>query len=191
MKPVDAKNESLRPVKVDFEALETAFEDVGLDHGHFLDLETGEVIMVTDETKDMLEEICDEALQDDSDSMAILDAIEASELHEWQKEALREADSVEQGLGVRYIPVPGGDSDEGFRDMEAFADTVSSQQFADLLRNALEGSGPFRRFKDTLQVDEKERRRWFEFKQQRLRERITDWLETEGYLALPLSENLP
>ena len=185
-----AANEALRPVKVDFEALEMAFEDEGLEHANFLDLETGEVIMVTDETKLMLEEICEEAVEDDSEPEAVLDAIEASDAHEWQKDALRDAEAVERGLGTRYLRVPDNDSDEGFRDMEAFAETVTDKNFADRLWSSLGGKGSFRRFKDTLHDDGDELRRWYEFKQARLRERISDWLETEGFRPVPLSDSL-
>src|SRR5688572_29698175 len=114
---MNAQNETLRPVRVDFEALETAFEDDGMEHANFLDLETGEVVLVTDEMKQMLEEICEEALEDYSDSDAVLDAIEASDVPEWQKEALRDAEAVERSLGSRYLRVPDSDSDEGYRDM--------------------------------------------------------------------------
>src|SRR5687767_3392991 len=185
-----AQDESLRPVKVDFEALEMAFEDDGMEHANFLDLETGEVILVTDEMKQMLEEICEEAVEDDSDSDAVLDAIEASDVPEWQKESMRDAEAVERGLGTRYLRVPDNDSDEGFHDMEAFVETVQDRSLAERLSNSLGGRGSFRRFKDTLHDDSEELQRWYSFKQQRLRERITDWLETEGIRAVPLAEIL-
>ena len=185
---MSAQNESLRPVKVDFEALEMAFEDDGMEHANFLDLETGEVILVTDEMKQMLEEICEEAVEDDSDSDAVLDAIEASDVPEWQKESMRDAEAVERGLGTRYLRVPDNESDEGFHDMEAFVETVPDPEFADSLLNSLGGRGSFRRFKDALHGDAEELKRWYDFKQQRVRERITDWLESEGIQAVPLAE---
>jgi hypothetical protein len=42
------------------------------------------------------------------------------------------------------------------------------------------GKGAFRNFKNVLLDHPKERELWFQFRDQRLHQRIFDWLETEG-----------
>ena len=42
------------------------------------------------------------------------------------------------------------------------------------------GRGAFRHFKDVLLDYPDERERWFKFKNARVRERILEWLESEG-----------
>jgi hypothetical protein len=41
----------MKKLKVDWIELEVAFEDNSWEHSHFLDLETGEVLLVSDEDR--------------------------------------------------------------------------------------------------------------------------------------------
>jgi hypothetical protein len=47
------------------------------------------------------------------------------------------------------------------------------------LWRSIQGSRPFRRFKDTLLDYPQERERWFEFEAQQGRRRALEWLEDE------------
>jgi hypothetical protein len=93
---------------------------------------------------------------------------------------LLEAAQVEAGYGARYIAVPQADSSEGYRDMEAFIIAVRDERLQDRLWRAISGRGAFRYFKDVLDDYPRERERWFEFEESRLRQRVLDWLESEG-----------
>jgi hypothetical protein len=79
----------------------------------------------------------------------------------------------------KYLRVPAADSHEGYRDMEDFARTVKDVSLAGKLAVALDGRGAFRRFKNVLLDCPEERQRWFEFKDGRTKERVTEWLESE------------
>jgi hypothetical protein len=46
------------------------------------------------------------------------------------------------------------------------------------------GRGAFRYFKDVLLDYPAERERWFQFKRERLQQRILDWLEAHGITPL-------
>jgi hypothetical protein len=96
------------------------------------------------------------------------------------KNALLEADQIEAGYGTRYLCVPQGDSHEGYLDMEAFITTIQNERLQDRLWQAISGRGAFRYFKDVLADYPRERERWFEFKDARLRQRILDWLASQG-----------
>jgi hypothetical protein len=91
-----------------------------------------------------------------------------------------EADQVEAQYGSRYIGVPQADSHEGYRDMEDFIVTVEDERLQDQLWRAISGRGAFRYFKDVLHDHFHERERWFAFKDARLKQRVLDWLESEG-----------
>jgi uncharacterized protein UPF0158 len=80
----------------------------------------------------------------------------------------------------RYVPVPPADSREGYREMEEFAATVEVDRLRELLAVALGGKGAFRRFKDVLGGFPDERRRWFEFHDERLRRRASERLDSLG-----------
>lgn len=80
----------------------------------------------------------------------------------------------------RYERIPGAESHEGYEDMEDFIATVKDEHLAELLEVAINGRGAFRRFKDVLLRYPEERERWFQFKDERMRERALEWLDDIG-----------
>lgn len=63
----------------------------------------------------------------------------------------------------RYLRIEPIESDESFRIMEDFVETVQDAQAAARLNRALGGRKPFRRFKDVLLDFPHLREAWFEF----------------------------
>ncbi len=68
--------------------------------------------------------------------------------------------------------------------MEAFIETVQSARVQEVLTVAIDGRGAFGRFKNALLRYPDERERWFAFKQDRVRERVLEWLADEGIEAV-------
>ncbi len=172
-----------RKLKVDLAELEFTFETASGEMAYYLDLETGQVIAISDEIRRELDAIYEAARDDDAQDVsptALADAFQQHSVPERRQEALREAEQVEAGYSTRYVGVPEADSREGYRDMEAFIDTVKSKRLQDRLWRAMSGQGAFRYFKDVLLDDPSERERWFQFKHARVRERILEWLASEG-----------
>ncbi len=170
-----------RRLKIDMGELAAAFNQWGMELSRFLDLETGEILLIQGEEMRFLEglyEEYDEALQAGQDMSEMIEALEG--VPDWQKEVLRDADRVEAGFGKRYICVPEADSSEGYGDMQAFIWTVQNPRLQNQLERAISGRGAFRRFKDVLLDYPAERERWFAFQEARLRERVLDWLDAEG-----------
>ena len=94
-------------------------------------------------------------------------------------------DKVEEGFGERYINIPNAESYEGYQDMEDFIWTVKEVKLGEKLYNAIAKKGAFRRFKDVLNSYPKERERWFKFKDEKVMERVNEWLEEEGIEIIP------
>ncbi len=69
--------------------------------------------------------------------------------------------------------------------MEDFIETVKGVKLKEKLYNALTGKGAFRRFKDVLNSYPKERERWFKFKDEKVIERVNEWLKEEGIEIVP------
>jgi hypothetical protein len=84
-------------------------------------------------------------------------------------------DELDKFSDEKYIALPIVHSNEGFRDMEAFIETVKDSRLRNRLENALSQKRPFRRFKDVLTGFELER--WYKFQAARNRERALEWLE--------------
>ena len=102
-----------------------------------------------------------------------------------QKEKEEIDDIVDEGLGERYINIPNAESYEGYLDMEDFIETVKNVEIKEKLYDAIARKGAFRRFKDVLNSYPKERERWFRFKDEKLMERVNEWLEDEGIEIIP------
>lgn len=94
-------------------------------------------------------------------------------------------DKVDEGLGERYIAIPNSDSHADYQDMEDFIETVNEMNLKEKLIIAISGKGAFRRFKDVLTSYPKERDRWFKFKDEKVIERVNEWLEEEGIEIIP------
>ncbi len=171
-----------RSLKIDLNELSLAF-DSGLEEAsYYLDRETGALLLITDESRHLLEKLWDQlALEEEASLETVLTAIQDLDIPDWQKQEMCDVASVEMDFdGSRYLPVPPQDSREGYRDMEAFIETVTDEHVAELLEVAIDGPGAFRRFKDVLARYPQERERWFRFKEERLRQRVLDWLADKG-----------
>jgi hypothetical protein len=92
-------------------------------------------------------------------------------------------DDLDKFQDEKYIALPIVDSHEGYRDMEAFIETVKDSSLRNRLENALNQRRPFRRFKDVL-MGSAEEERWFKFQTARNRERALEWLEENNLEAV-------
>lgn len=160
-----------------------AFEMGGDMLEQFLDLETGEIIPITEEIRHemrAIEEDLPQHLEGDELRAAIIEAVENRGVPEWMDEQLVEALQIEGALGTRFIEIPIPDSRNGYQDMQLFIETVEDPSLQERLWSAIDGRGAFRRFKDVLLGYPEERERWFAFRNDRVLERVLEWLEDEG-----------
>ena len=152
----------MKRLKVDMLGLMAAFEDASWEMNYYLDLESGEVVMLT------------------SEELGYVDEPPDWPLSEWEQEMVKQAEEIWLDDGKRYLDVPKADSREGYGDMEDFIATVEDVHVRELLWGAIQGRGAFRRFKDVLYDYPRERKRWFNFGTGQVRRRVLDWLESEG-----------
>jgi hypothetical protein len=75
-----------------------------------------------------------------------------------------------------YLRIEPVSSREQYRWMERFIPMVEDKPLSDLLTQAIDGKGAFRRFKDVLMSHGAERERWFAFRSERLRVFMEAWL---------------
>jgi len=134
-------------LKIDLDELCFVMEDSSYEHNYYLDLKTGEILLISEYMDD--EEI----------------------------EKLR--DKIDENRDL-YERVPKAEPHEGYQDMEDFIATVEDKHVAELLEVAIDGKGAFRRFKDVLVRYPEERERWFRFKDERMEEKASEWLNDIG-----------
>lgn len=174
----------MRKLKVDLGDLEIAFM-TSLESGmeYYLDLESGKVLMITEDDRRASDEFFEEigAEADESELDAKFEEwLEDYHCQDWQEDTIRDAVLIERGGAKRFINTPHQDSRDGYSDMADFAETVTDEHLQELLAVALHGKGAFRRFKDVLYDHPDEQKRFFEFSDQRLKERMVEWLKDEG-----------
>ncbi len=73
-------------------------------------------------------------------------------------------------------------SRQGYQDLVDFIELVPASQLKESLKQAVEGKGAFRRFKDVLLSYPDERKQWFDFSTERDERRIREWLGENGLL---------
>jgi hypothetical protein len=146
---------------------------------------------MTDEKKDSTRklEISWEALEDAFENNA---PEVHSYLHLATGEVLRVVDGVADpamhqriASDAGYLRVDPVSSREQYRWMERFIATVTEPDLRGRLVAAIDGKGAFRRFKDVLMAFPAERERWFEFRTERLRTCMEQWLEAHNIQAVP------
>lgn len=136
--------EKKKTLKIGLDELYDAMENSSYEVEYYLDLETGEILFVSEGMDD--------------------------------EETGKLKNQIEEELG-RYELIPKAESYEGYRDMQAFIATVEDDHLSELLEVAINGKGAFRRFKDVLLNYPEERERWFQFKDDRMKERALEWLD--------------
>jgi len=120
---------------------------------------------------------------------ALEDAFEnnAPEVHSYLHLATGEVLRVVDGIAdpemhsriasdATYLRIEPVSSREQYRWMERFIPMVEDKPLSDLLVQAIDGKGAFRRFKDVLMSHGAERERWFAFRSERLRVFMEAWL---------------
>jgi len=168
-----------RQVKVDMNELDTALNWSMPEWNHYLDLETGKVVGIDDETRRMLEDLIEEMYDEEGNQLLALEELlqQRKDIQDWQKEVLLEADRVDREYGRRYISVEPDDPYQGYNDMEHFIATLDDDDLQDRLWRAIHGRGAFRRFKDLVARHPKVEEQWYAYQDARARARLLRWLD--------------
>jgi hypothetical protein len=175
----------MRQLKIDFSELELAFESGGDMLSFYLDLETGEIISVSEEDQSLMTSITRSYTDEQTKVIDWEKAFQEEGIADWLQEELQKAAQVEADTNNRFLAIPTESSREGYREMEDFIATVSDPRLQERLGGAISGQGAFRNFKNMLLNYPAERQRWFQFKRDRLHQYILDWLDEQGIEPIP------
>jgi len=175
------KEKRVHKLNVDVEALLAAFEYNTNTMSYYLDLETGRVVMISDDIRWELEAIYEEFYDPDSDvDFDLQKVLQQRALPEWHQHALLQADAVEEYYIRRYIDVPASDANVAYRNMHIFINTLTDKVLRQKMWRAISGEGAFRQFKALLANHPQLRNHWFVFAAKQARQRVLDWLRAEG-----------
>ncbi len=182
----------MKTLEIDLGEVTFAMQDGSELVDNYLDLETGKLVMVTDETRWDLQQIYKKYHNPEAAADFNLgETLRQINVSGREQQMLLEADRVEREYRSRYISVPQATSHEGYSDMEDFIATVSDEQLQTQLWEAIQGRGAFRHFKDVLAYHPGERKRWFEFKDNLMQQYVGDWLNSEGIKPIFTLPSIP
>ncbi|MEM7539232.1 MAG: UPF0158 family protein [Chloroflexota bacterium] len=168
----------LKGFSVDLEELSFFFNNNGFEASHYLDMQTGAVVTVTLDMRFTIERIYGEYNENELQTDEQLEAALMADgtVQKWDVPQLIEAIRVEREFETRYLEIPSITSSDAYHDMEDFIEMVDDRRVQRELWRAINGRGAFRRFKDVLLDFPEERDDWFEFKKNKMRNRVIDWL---------------
>ncbi len=83
----------------------------------------------------------------------------------------------------RYLLIPHMSSRDGYQDMVKFTEGLEDESLKELLLEALDGRGAFRRFRDVLERYSDILDEWYKYKDEAVQNRITEWLNENGIEA--------
>ncbi len=169
-------------VPLDMARLCDAFEQSSGALSLYLDVETGAIERVGEETRRMLYAL-QEMYSADDGSLDIEMALSRREVGARLKDDLRAAHRIEQGFGGRYRKVPESDSMDGYADMKAFAASAADGALRERLWHVMQGAGARARFEAALADVPGEAGRWRAYRAERMQARVRAWLAAEGIEA--------
>jgi hypothetical protein len=168
-------------MNIDFDEIQKAMEDTERNaFEYFLDMETGEVIILSEDIINKAQEILSESYDDDIGDYEDVEVEEVPVIPDWMEEEIELALDVFIYEKERYARIPERKSSYGYDTMKAFAVTLEDESLREILLELLDGKNAFRRFKDSLAPYPKERKLWYGFNAKASRNEIRAWLRSIG-----------
>lgn len=173
-------------ININFDDIQKAYEDTEREaFEYFLDKQTGEVIILSQDIINLAWEILSESYDDIAD-FEYVEPDEIPDIPEWMEDEVELAMIIFVNEHDNYVRIPERTPSKTFQAMMKFTDTVENQTLKDSLRSVLDGTGSFRRFKDILAPHTKEKKLWHGFNAKEAKKEIQEFLYICG-----ISENSP
>jgi len=170
--------------RIDFDEVQKAMEDIGREaFDYFLDTETGEVVILSEDILRKTQAIISESWDEDMSGYEAVEFDEEIELPEWAEDEVELALDVFINQEARYMRIPERRSADVFQAMQGFTAELENQELRLLLEGIVDGKGAFRRFKDLLEDYPKEKKQWYGYSAKMARKEITEWLQSAGINA--------
>jgi hypothetical protein len=153
------------PPRVKLSAIIDAIETQSDETHAFLDRQTGQVLVLSDEEL---------GAADDGDDI--------SDYPEWQRENIEHAKAVQAEEGGRFLPLPDRFEVNEWEMMRDFATSLDDEAQGEAVLNAIHGRGAFRYFKDRIH-EMGLAEAWYKFRDGQYRQAALDWCEAHGVEA--------
>lgn len=101
---------------------------------------------------------------------------------DWQRENIEQAIKIIEDEEETYLDFTLRDEFNEYELIEEFIETISDTEVREELFKAIQGRGAFRRFKDGI-IEHGVEKQWYEFKENKIKELVTEWCEAKGLLV--------
>lgn len=174
----------MKKLPIDFDEIQKAMEDIERNaFEYFLDRETGEILILSEDIMHRANEIISAHYDDDNAEYDAVELDEEPDIPDWMEDEIELALEILLFSRGQYVRIPERSPGNVFAAMKSFVDQVENPELADELRLALDGKGAFRRFKDALDPFPKERKLWYGFSAKAAKKDIEAWLGEAGIVA--------
>jgi hypothetical protein len=164
---------------INFDEVQKAMEDTVRDaFDYFLDRETGDIIILSEDIIGRAKTILEEEFDDD---MAAFEEVEFDgeyDIPEWMEDEVELAVRIFLEEEGRYVRIPERRPGNVFSAMREFTEGLENNMLREELLAILDGKGSFRRFKDALEPHPKERKKWYGFSTSKAKKEIEDWIQS-------------
>lgn len=169
---------------VDFDEIQKAMEDTLRDaFDYFLDRETGEIVILSEDIIRRAQSILYEDLDEDMSDFDGIEFDEEIDMEGWMEDEVELALDIFLYAQDRYVRIPERRSAEAYSCMKEFAEGVEDRELHSALLIVLEGKGAFSKFKKILESYPQQRKQWHKFNARRSREEILSWLSSQGIVG--------
>lgn len=165
-------------LSINFDEIQKAREDTEREaFDYFLDKDTGEVIVLSQDIINRAWEILSVSY-DDIAEFEDVEPDEIPDIPEWMEDEIELALDIFMNEQEHYIRIPERNPAKTYAAMTAFTNTLQDQALKHALSCVLDGPGSFRKFKDTLGPFPKEKKLWHGFNAKAAKKEIEEWLTT-------------
>ena len=81
---------------------------------------------------------------------------------------------------TQYVRIEGVPPRLQYQWLEIFVQSVEDMSMRKRMEAAINGKGAFRRFKDILSTEAEQRKHWFDFRDEKMRQHIIGWVDELG-----------
>ena len=168
----------MRKLNIDFDEVQKAMEDTVRDaFDYFLDVETGEVLILSEDILNRAGLLLSRDFEEDLEDYEEVVFDREIDIPAWME------DEIELALdiflhGDNYVRIPERAPRRVYAAMGEFIEKLEDLQLRLDLRQILTGQGSFRRFKDALEPHPKLRKLWHGYNAKTAKKEITEWLQS-------------
>jgi hypothetical protein len=174
----------MRRLTVDFDEVQKAMEDTVRDaFDYFLDLKTGDVLILSEDILDRVRLLLSRHIDEDMENFEEVVFDHEILIPTWMEDEVELALDIFLG-GDSYVRIPERSPRNVFAAMAEFIEHIQDAGLREGLRQLLSGQGTFRRFKDALEPYPKLRKLWYGYNAKAAKREIMEWLESLSIEAI-------